>query len=90
GGVRAPARAVQEAFGFTRLSLVVGIPQEKDAPAMLAALYRAFGDDVEALAVTQSSSARAIPAGELARMAVGAGWPGDAVYGTESVPDALE
>ncbi len=89
-GVRAAARAVQEAFGFTRLSLVVGILQEKDAPGMLAALYRAFGDDVEDLAVTQSSSARAIPAGELARMAVDAGWPEDDVYATESVPDALE
>ena len=89
-GVRATARAVQEAFGFTRLSLVVGILQEKDAPGMLAALYRAFGDDVEDLAVTQSSSARAIPAGELARMAVDAGWPEDDVYATESVPDALE
>ncbi|MCV7566112.1 Mur ligase family protein [Micrococcus luteus] len=89
-GVRATARAVQEAFGFTRLALVVGILREKDAPAMLEALFRAFGDDVEDLALTQSSSPRAIPAGDLARMAVDAGWPEADVFAAESVPDALE
>ncbi|WP_298713424.1 Mur ligase family protein [Micrococcus sp. 2A] len=89
-GVRATVRAVQESFGFTRLVLVVGVLQEKDAPAMLEALHRAFGDDVADLALTQSTSPRAIPAAELARIALDAGWPEDDLFATESVPDALE
>ncbi|MEO4038902.1 Mur ligase family protein [Micrococcaceae bacterium Sec6.3] len=89
-GVRATVRAVQESFGFTRLVLVVGVLQEKDAPAMLEALHRAFGGDVADLALTQSTSPRAIPAAELARIALDAGWPEDDLFATESVPDALE
>ncbi|MDY6055132.1 bifunctional folylpolyglutamate synthase/dihydrofolate synthase [Micrococcus sp.] len=89
-GVRATARAVQEAFGFTRLALVVGVLAEKDARGMLEALYRAFGDDVEDIALTQSASPRAVPAGDLAALAVDAGWGEDDVFVTESVPDALE
>lgn len=57
---------------------------------MLATLYREFGELVEDVAVTQSSSPRAIPAGDLAQMALDAGWPEDDVFVTESVPDALE
>lgn len=89
-GVRVTARAVQEAFGFTRLVLVVGVLQEKDARTMLEVLYREFGDDVEDVALTQSASPRAIPAGDLAALAVDAGWGEDDVFATESVPDALE
>ena len=89
-GVRVSARAVKESFGLTRLSLVVGVLAEKDARSMLETLYREFGDLVEDVAVTQSSSPRAIPAGELAQLALDAGWPEDDVFVTESVPDALE
>lgn len=90
GGIRATARAVQEAFGFTRLVLVVGVLQEKDAVGMLEALHRAFGEDVADVALTQSRSPRAIPAGELAKLALDAGWPEEDLFATESVPDALE
>ncbi|QCU79417.1 bifunctional folylpolyglutamate synthase/dihydrofolate synthase [Citricoccus sp. SGAir0253] len=89
-GVRVSARALQEAFGFERLVLVVGVLAEKDALEMLTVLYREFGDLVEDLCLTQSSSPRAIPAGELAQLALDAGWPEEDVHATESVPDALE
>ncbi|MDO5635258.1 MAG: Mur ligase family protein [Micrococcus sp.] len=89
-GVRATAAAVKESFGFTRLSLVLGVLAEKDARSMLEVLYREFGDLVEDVAVTQSSSPRAIPAGELAQLALDAGFAEDDVFVTESVPDALE
>lgn len=69
---------------------MVGILQEKDALSMLTELYRQFGDEVEDLCLTQSDSPRAIPAGELAQLALDAGWPEEDLYATESLPDALE
>jgi dihydrofolate synthase / folylpolyglutamate synthase len=90
GGIQATAGALQEAFGFERLVLVVGILREKDALEMLTTLYRAFGDLVEDLCLTQSDSPRAIPAGELAQIALDAGWPEEDLFATESVPDAIE
>ncbi|MCY1159006.1 MAG: bifunctional folylpolyglutamate synthase/dihydrofolate synthase [Citricoccus sp.] len=89
-GIAATAKALQEAFGFEKLVLVVGILQEKDALEMLTVLYRQFGDLVEDLCLTQSDSPRAIPAGELAQTALDAGWPEDDIHATESIPDALE
>lgn len=89
-GVAVTARAVQEVFSFTRLALVVGVLQEKDARTMLEVLHREFGDLVSDVALTQSASPRAIPAGDLAALAVDAGWPEDDLFITESVPDALE
>lgn len=89
-GISATGKALQEAFGFERLVLVVGILQEKDSLEMLTALYRQFGDAVEDLCLTQSSSPRAIPAGELAQTALDAGWPEEDIHATESIPDALE
>lgn len=89
-GLAATASAVEEAFSFSRLVLVVGILQEKDALAMLQELYERFGDEVEDLCLTQSSSPRAIPAGELAQLALDAGWPEEDLFATESLPDALE
>ena len=89
-GVRVSARAVKESFGLTRLSLVVGVLEDKDARSMLETLYREFGDLVEDVAVTQSSSPRAVPAVDLAQTALDAGWPEEDLFVTESVPDALE
>ncbi|HEY4614199.1 MAG TPA: Mur ligase family protein, partial [Citricoccus sp.] len=89
-GIQATARALQEAFGFEKLVLVLGVLREKDALEMLTVLYREFGDLVEDLCLTQSSSPRAIPAGELAQAALDAGWPEEDVHATESIPDALE
>lgn len=81
---------MEEAFSFSRLVLVVGILQDKDALGMLQELYERFGDDVSDLCLTQSSSPRAIPAGELGQLALDAGWPEEDLYATESLPDALE
>lgn len=89
-GLAATAAAVEEAFSFSRLALVVGILQDKDALGMLQELYERFGDEVSDLCLTQSSSPRAIPAGELGQIALDAGWPEEDLYATESLPDALE
>lgn len=89
-GITATAGALQEAFGLEKLVLVVGVLQEKDAQSMLTELYRQFGDEVADLCLTQSDSPRAIPAGELAQLAMDAGWPEDDLFATESLPDAIE
>ncbi|MEE1622475.1 bifunctional folylpolyglutamate synthase/dihydrofolate synthase [Zafaria sp. Z1313] len=89
-GVRVSAEAVKEAFGFTALALVVGILAEKDAPAMLAELREQYGDLVQDLCLTQSTSPRAVPAGELGRLALEAGWPESDLHITEKLDDALE
>jgi dihydrofolate synthase/folylpolyglutamate synthase len=65
-GVAATVAAIRESFDFTRLVGVVGIVQGKDAAAMLAELEEICAE----LVVTQNSSARAMPADELAALAV--------------------
>ena len=62
-GIRVTAEAIKESFGFTRLVLMVGILAEKDAEAMLYTMREEYGDMVEDMCITQSSSPRAIPAG---------------------------
>lgn len=89
-GIRVTAQAVKESFGFSRLVLMVGILQEKDAAGMLYQLREEYGDLVDDLCLTQSSSPRAIPAGELARLAVEAGWPEADLHITEDLEDAIE
>lgn len=89
-GIRASAAAVKESFGFSKLVLVIGILAEKDAPAMLAELREAYLDLTEDIAITQSNSPRSIPAGELARMALDAGFDEGDIYATERLDDALE
>ncbi|WP_102161117.1 bifunctional folylpolyglutamate synthase/dihydrofolate synthase [Zhihengliuella halotolerans] len=89
-GVRAAAEAIKEVFGFTRLVLVVGILAEKDAEAMLIELREAYGDLVEDVCLTQSTSPRAIPAGELGQLALTAGFADEDLYATEKLDDALE
>jgi len=89
-GLRASAEAIKESFGFSKLVLVVGILGEKDAPAMLAELRAQYGDLVEDICLTQSTSPRAIPAGELGEMALEAGFPEADLYVTERLDDALE
>jgi dihydrofolate synthase/folylpolyglutamate synthase len=73
-GAQAAAAAVAESFAFTRLIGVVGILADKDAPGILEAFEPVFAEVV----ITQSSSPRALPADELAAMAV-------AVFGTDRV-----
>jgi len=89
-GVSAAAEAIKESFGFSRLVLLVGILQEKDAAAMLYQMREEYGDLVEDLCLTQSSSPRAIPAGELATLALEAGWPEEDLHITEDLEDAIE
>ncbi|GAA1496014.1 bifunctional folylpolyglutamate synthase/dihydrofolate synthase [Paeniglutamicibacter kerguelensis] len=89
-GIRASAKAVKEAFGFSKLVLVIGILAEKDAPAMLAELREQYIDLVEDVCITQSNSPRAIPAGELAGMALEAGFNEEDLFVTERLDDALE
>lgn len=89
-GLRVSAEAVKEAFGFSTLVLVVGILAEKDAAAMLEELYAQYGDLVEDLCLTQSTSPRAIPAGELGELALRAGFREQDLHITERLDDALE
>jgi len=89
-GIRVSADAIKESYGFTRLVLMVGILQEKDAEAMLYTMREEYGDMVEDLCITQSSSPRAIPAGELATLAMNAGWPEEDIHVTEDLEDAVE
>lgn len=89
-GIRVSAEAIRESFGFSRLVLMVGILQEKDAEAMLYTMREEYGDLVEDLCITQSSSPRAIPAGELANMALAAGWPEEDIHVTDDLEDAIE
>lgn len=89
-GIRASAKAVKESFGFSTLVLVIGILAEKDAPAMLAQLREDYLDLTEDICITQSNSPRAIPAGELATMALEAGFNEEDIFVTERLDDALE
>lgn len=89
-GVSVTAKALKEAFGFSRLVLVLGVLQEKDALGMLIRWREELGDLVHDVAITQSDSPRSIPAGDLAAMAVDAGFDEEDLFITESVPDALD
>ncbi len=73
-GARVLADGVREAFTFTRLVGVVGVLAEKDAGGILDALEPVLDEVV----VTQSSSPRAIPAGELGELA-------EEIFGEERV-----
>ncbi|GAA3695000.1 folylpolyglutamate synthase/dihydrofolate synthase family protein [Zhihengliuella alba] len=89
-GLRASADAVKETFGFSKLVLVVGILREKDAEAMLVELREQYGDLVDDICLTQSTSPRSIPAGELGQLALDAGYAEEDVYVTEKLDDALD
>jgi dihydrofolate synthase / folylpolyglutamate synthase len=65
-GMAATVEAVRESFDFTRLVGVVGCVRGKDVAGILAALEGLCAE----LVVTQNSSPRAIPADELAALAV--------------------
>ncbi|MGO3140708.1 MAG: bifunctional folylpolyglutamate synthase/dihydrofolate synthase [Galactobacter sp.] len=89
-GVHVSAEAIKESFGFSKLVLVLGILKEKDAAAMLAQLREDYGDMISDVAVTQSASARAIPAAELAEIALDAGFAEEDLFITERLDDALD
>lgn len=90
GGISATATALREAFQFSKLSIVLGVLQEKDALEILRTLYAAFADVATEICLTQSASPRAIPAGELAEIALDAGFAEDDVHISERLDEALE
>jgi dihydrofolate synthase/folylpolyglutamate synthase len=73
-GAAASAAGVSEAFGFTRLVGVVGTSADKDVKAVL----EAFEPVLAEVVVTQNSTPRAMPADDLAALAV-------EVFGAERV-----
>jgi dihydrofolate synthase / folylpolyglutamate synthase len=89
-GIKASAAALQEAFTFTRLVPVVGVLKEKDAEEILRQLKESLGGIAEEYCFTQSNSPRAVPAAELAELAVDLGFGEDNVHIAEKLDDALE
>jgi dihydrofolate synthase/folylpolyglutamate synthase len=83
-GMAATVEAISESFDFTRLVGVVGSVRGKDVSGMLAALEEICAE----LVVTQNSSARAMPADELAALAVDV-FGADRVSVSPHLPDAL-
>ncbi|WP_186329293.1 bifunctional folylpolyglutamate synthase/dihydrofolate synthase [Agrococcus jejuensis] len=73
-GAQSLATALQEVFAFEHVQLVVGMVEGKDAAGVL----RILEPHVEEVVVTQSDSERAVPADDLARIAV-------EVFGAERV-----
>lgn len=89
-GAKATGAAVKEAFDFSRLILVIGVLQDKDAAAILAELHEELGGILEDVCLTQSNSPRAIPAAELLQDALAAGFAEEHVHIAERLDDALE
>ena len=57
---------------------------------MLEEMYRQYGELVEDICLTQSNSPRAIPAGELATMAIEVGFDEEDMFVTEKLDDAID
>ena len=89
-GIRASAEAIQEAFSFSKLVVVVGVLKEKDAGEILRQLKESLGDLAEEFCFTQSNSPRAVPAAELGDLAVDLGFGEENVHIAEKLDDALE
>ncbi|MDQ0865635.1 bifunctional folylpolyglutamate synthase/dihydrofolate synthase [Arthrobacter globiformis] len=89
-GIRASAEAIQEAFSFSKLVVVVGVLKDKDAGEILRQLKESLGDLAEEFCFTQSNSPRAVPAAELAELAVDLGFGEENVHIAEKLDDALE
>jgi len=89
-GIKASAAALQEAFTFTKLVPVVGVLKEKDAEEILRELKESLGGLADEYCFTQSNSPRAVPAAELAELAVDLGFGEDNVHIAEKLDDALE
>ncbi|PRZ18901.1 bifunctional folylpolyglutamate synthase/dihydrofolate synthase [Nesterenkonia sandarakina] len=89
-GITASAQALKESFGLSRLVLVVGILQDKDAREMLTALFKEYEGLVDDICFTQSTSPRAIPAGVLGSLALDVGYAEQDIYVTERLDDAID
>ena len=71
-------------------SPVVGVLKEKDAEEILRQLKESLGDLAAEYCFTQSNSPRAVPAEDLAELAVDLGFGEDNVHVAEKLDDALE
>ncbi|WP_218712991.1 folylpolyglutamate synthase/dihydrofolate synthase family protein [Arthrobacter sp. BF1] len=89
-GIAASAAALQESFAFSKLVVVLGVLVEKDAEEILNSLKESYGDEAAELCLTQSTSPRAIPAAELAEIAVDLGWDEEDIHIAEKLDDAIE
>src|SRR6476620_5303265 len=89
-GIRASAEAIQEAFSFSKLVTVVGVLKEKDAEEILRQLKESLGDLASEYCFTQSNSPRAVPAEDLAELALDLGFGEDNIHVAEKLDDALE
>ncbi|WP_207344766.1 folylpolyglutamate synthase/dihydrofolate synthase family protein [Arthrobacter sp. E3] len=89
-GIAVSAKALQESFAFSKLVIVLGVLVEKDAEAILNTIRESYGDEAAEICLTQSNSPRAIPAAELAEMAVDLGWDEADVHIAERLDDAIE
>jgi dihydrofolate synthase/folylpolyglutamate synthase len=70
--------------------VVVGVLKEKDAEEILRQLKESLGGLAEEFCFTQSNSPRAVPAAELAELAVDLGFGEENVHIAEKLDDALE
>jgi dihydrofolate synthase/folylpolyglutamate synthase len=84
-GARATAEAISESFGFTRLVGVFGAMADKDVRGMLEVWEPVLAEIV----VTEATSDRAMPADELAEVAVGV-FGADRVEVTPRLDDAID
>jgi dihydrofolate synthase/folylpolyglutamate synthase len=89
-GIRVSARALKEAFSFSGLTVVLGVLREKDAEEILRTLQEEFDELPVEYCFTQSASPRAIPADELAELALDLGFPEEAVHVEEKLDSAIE
>ncbi|MDJ0313931.1 Mur ligase family protein [Arthrobacter sp. H35-D1] len=89
-GIAASAKSLQESFAFSKLVVVLGVLAEKDAAEILNTIKESYGDEAAEICLTQSNSPRAIPAAELAELAVDLGWDEADVHIAERLDDAIE
>ncbi|MDQ0849872.1 dihydrofolate synthase/folylpolyglutamate synthase [Arthrobacter sp. B3I9] len=89
-GIRVSAEAIHEAFSFTKLAVVVGVLKDKDAEEILRQLKESLGDLAADYCFTQSNSPRAVPAEDLAEIAVDLGFGEDNIHVADKLDDALE
>ncbi|WP_120005988.1 bifunctional folylpolyglutamate synthase/dihydrofolate synthase [Nesterenkonia muleiensis] len=88
-GLEASALALKESFEFTQLVLVIGVLQDKDARQMLQTLFDQYSGLASDLCLTQSTSARAVPAAELAELALDAGFREEQIHTTDQLDEAI-
>jgi dihydrofolate synthase/folylpolyglutamate synthase len=89
-GIRVSAEAIHEAFNFTKLVVVVGVLREKDAEEILRQLKESLGGLATEYCFTESNSPRAVPAEDLAEIALDLGFGEDNIHVAAKLDDAIE